>query len=76
MSEKVKRYNAKLASFDGQYRVVVLASDFEALANDWRVATGANTMLRFELATMRNERDALAQRCRELMDELEARQTK
>ncbi|SFQ46854.1 hypothetical protein SAMN05216229_12364 [Geopseudomonas sagittaria] len=43
-----------------------LIAERDALATDWRVASGAAIMLRTELADMRSERDALAQRCREL----------
>lgn len=50
MSEPVKRYNAKLASFDGQFRVVVLASDFDALAERCRELESEINLLRNALS--------------------------
>lgn len=54
----VKRYNAKLASFDGQYRIVVLAKDYDALAQRCR-----------ELEAVLDQRNA---ECDRLTGEVEA----
>lgn len=67
MSEQVKRYAAserRMFELGGTNLIhgevlVVLASDYDALANEWRVATGENIMLRSELAEIRGKHDAL-----------------
>lgn len=64
MSE-IKRYNAKLASYGGQYRVVVLASDYAAL----RVEV---ERLQRELATAHNDASHCAGVASELRAEVEA----
>lgn len=59
----VKRYNAKLASFGGQFRVVVLASDFDALQQRCRALEDDNKRMAGEglLAAQRgvDERNAI-----------------